>query len=100
VIRSAHIENFRCLHDLTLELGPLTVLVGPNASGKSAILHALDPTIPWNDANGWRHEPGAAIKMRVELTDGSTTEVSAQNAGYSAWLAGGLGGVPGAEAAE
>ncbi len=36
-------KNFRCLRDTTLDLTPLTVIVGPNASGKSSVLRALDP---------------------------------------------------------
>lgn len=36
-------KNFRCLRDTALDLTPLTVIVGPNASGKSSILQALDP---------------------------------------------------------
>ena len=28
-------KNYRSIRELDLELGPLTVLVGPNASGKS-----------------------------------------------------------------
>lgn len=36
-------KNFRCLRDTSLDLTPLTVIVGPNASGKSSILQALDP---------------------------------------------------------
>jgi predicted ATPase len=78
VIRSVHIENFRCLRDVTLELEPLTVLVGPNSSGKSAILQALDPATPWK-GNEWRHEEGAAIKMRFELTDGRSEEPTTPN---------------------
>lgn len=35
------IRNFRSLADVTVPLGPLTVLVGPNASGKSNIINAL-----------------------------------------------------------
>ena len=35
------IHNFKCLHDVTLELGRLTVLIGPNDSGKSSLLDAL-----------------------------------------------------------
>ena len=31
-------KNFRSIENLELELGPLTVLVGPNASGKSNIV--------------------------------------------------------------
>lgn len=41
VLESVRIQNFRCLRDVTLELGPFTVFVGPNASGKSAIADAL-----------------------------------------------------------
>ena len=36
-----HIKNFLSLRNVTLPLKPLTVLVGPNASGKSNILSAL-----------------------------------------------------------
>ena len=34
-------RNFKSIRNLDLELGPLTVLVGPNASGKSNILDVL-----------------------------------------------------------
>ena len=60
VLESVHIQNFRCLRDVTLELGPFTVFVGPNASGKSAIAEALTMTssihesIPASDY--WRRE--------------------------------------------
>ena len=40
-LKSIHIEKFRSLRDVTLPLKPLTVLVGPNASGKSNVLRAL-----------------------------------------------------------
>ena len=40
-LKSIHIENFRSLRDVTLPLKPLTVLVGPNASGKSNVLKTL-----------------------------------------------------------
>ena len=40
-LKSVHIENYLSLRDVTLPLKPLTVLVGPNASGKSNILSAL-----------------------------------------------------------
>ena len=41
-LKSVHIENYLSLRDVTLPLKPLTVLVGPNASGKSNILSALE----------------------------------------------------------
>lgn len=37
-----HISNFLSLQDVDLPLKPLTILVGPNASGKSNVLKALD----------------------------------------------------------
>lgn len=50
------IQNYRCLRDVTIDFEPLTALVGPNASGKSSILYAMDPTRPivgsdWNNAS-------------------------------------------------
>ena len=38
------IENFRCLKDVRTELEPFTVLLGPNAAGKTTFLEALNPT--------------------------------------------------------
>lgn len=42
MISRLHIANFKCLRDVTLDLAPLTVLIGPNDSGKSCILQAID----------------------------------------------------------
>lgn len=41
MIRKVHFKNFRCLRDLELTLEPLTVLVGPNSSGKTTVLEGL-----------------------------------------------------------
>jgi len=35
-------ENYRCLKKLAVDLGPYQILVGPNASGKSTFLDALN----------------------------------------------------------
>ena len=40
-LEKIHIQNFRSLRDVTLPLKPLTIFVGPNASGKSNALGAL-----------------------------------------------------------
>jgi putative ATP-dependent endonuclease of the OLD family len=40
-IAEVRIQNFRLLQDLWLPLGELTVLIGPNNSGKTAFLQAL-----------------------------------------------------------
>ena len=42
MIRSLKISGFRSLRDATLELRPLNVLIGPNQSGKTNLLDALD----------------------------------------------------------
>lgn len=36
------VRNFRCLEDIDVPLGPLTAFVGPNGSGKTTILRAID----------------------------------------------------------
>ena len=41
-LEKIHIKNYLSLRDVTLPFKPLTVLVGPNASGKSNVLSALD----------------------------------------------------------
>ncbi len=41
MIKCVRIKNYRSLGDVDVELGPLTVLVGPNASGKSNFVDAL-----------------------------------------------------------
>ncbi len=42
MINKASIHNFKCLRDVRVDLERFTVFVGPNASGKSSILQALD----------------------------------------------------------
>lgn len=41
MLQKVHIEHFQSLHDVELELAPLTVIVGPSSSGKSALTRAL-----------------------------------------------------------
>lgn len=36
------VRNYRCLEEVEIPLGPLTAFVGPNGSGKTAILQALN----------------------------------------------------------
>jgi len=36
------IQNFKCLADVSLDLGPFNVLIGPNDSGKTSVVEALD----------------------------------------------------------
>jgi putative AbiEii toxin of type IV toxin-antitoxin system len=42
MIQTVSFKNFKALRDLTISLERLTVLVGPNASGKTSVLQGLD----------------------------------------------------------
>jgi predicted ATPase len=41
MIERIHIENYKCLRDVTVELGDFTILIGPNDSGKSSFLDVI-----------------------------------------------------------
>ncbi len=41
MIRRLHIQNFKCLLDVAIDLSPFTILIGPNDSGKSSVLEAI-----------------------------------------------------------
>ena len=41
MISNLHIRNFKCFDDIVLPLGPLTLLTGFNAAGKSTTLQAM-----------------------------------------------------------
>jgi predicted ATPase len=41
MLQRIHIENFKSLKDVTLDLQPVNLLIGPNNSGKSNLLKAL-----------------------------------------------------------
>ena len=64
------IKNYRGLRSVECAMRPLTVLVGPNDSGKSSFLSALmaivspEQRIP--DAEFWRHDPANAISIQVK----------------------------------
>lgn len=59
IITNVWAKNFRSLEDVELKLGPLTVLVGPNASGKSNAVDTLRFV-----ADALRMELDAAITAR------------------------------------
>jgi predicted ATPase len=41
MITSLDLRNFRCFKKVSVKLSPLTVIIGPNACGKSALLQAI-----------------------------------------------------------
>lgn len=42
MIEKLRVRNFRCLRDVEVPLGPLNFLVGPNNTGKSSLLEAIE----------------------------------------------------------
>ncbi|NNJ11946.1 DUF3696 domain-containing protein [Chloroflexales bacterium ZM16-3] len=41
MITDLRVQNFKCFEDMTLHLGPLTLMAGTNASGKSSTIQSL-----------------------------------------------------------
>src|SRR5438105_9840588 len=41
MLERIHIENYKCLRDVTVDLGDFTILIGPNDSGKSSFLEII-----------------------------------------------------------
>lgn len=72
MIRRVSIRNFKCLRDVDITLERFTVFVGPNASGKSSILQALDLL-----CKAFSTEPVYEVKgeIRQNLTRGVTDQV-------------------------
>lgn len=65
------ISNFRCFKDFQIELGNFNVLIGPNDSGKTTLLQALDlagatPQKIATTSDFWRKDSTA--KASVQLT--------------------------------
>jgi energy-coupling factor transporter ATP-binding protein EcfA2 len=70
MIETVSFKNFKALRDLTMPLGRLTVLVGPNASGKTSVLQGVAYLLaeePWWLFQGER-EPSL---LRTQGSSGS-----------------------------
>lgn len=109
MIRRFHVENFMSLKDATIDLSPLTIFIGPNASGKSAVFKALvalsklfgpfpvrgpqgefnlEPAVTF-DHLVWQGNSGLPIRFRVWWSDdpdeepGYTLEITKEARGWS-----------------
>jgi predicted ATPase len=75
VIRTVHFKNFRSLRDVELTLEPLTVLVGPNSSGKTTVLEGLQPRHDFNLSDLWRQERSTSLSIQWSYDDGLMASV-------------------------
>jgi predicted ATPase len=68
MIHSVRFENFRCLREVELSLEQLTVLVGPQASGKTTVLDGLDLQPGCNVMDFWQQDERqrAAVEWRYQ----------------------------------
>lgn len=73
MIQSLSIRNFKVLREVDFDLQPLTVIVGPNASGKSSILQAIALLSAWLRGNRNRAMIEPAIKRSTGVTTISCT---------------------------
>lgn len=75
-LRRVRVENFGCLRDVTVDLAPLMVLVGPNDSGKSTFLKAL-LTTSWATTakDGWLSPFPNTSALKAQTFDGFGGEI-------------------------
>ncbi|MCH7885707.1 MAG: AAA family ATPase [Planctomycetes bacterium] len=78
MLERVQIENFRCLRKVDVPLRPLTVLIGPNDSGKSVFLLALKQLVEYERfiaLDAWRAEERNVIRISGNLGDCGRIEV-------------------------
>lgn len=98
-ITKLELHDFRCYHEWVVEPHPaLTVLVGPNAIGKTNIVEAIQLVATgssfrspeWPEVVRWGAER-AAIKMTAEgQSSHADIELRVTNGGSRSWFVGGL----------
>lgn len=74
MLKRARFENYRSLQDVTVDFGPMTVLVGPNGSGKSSVLRGLLRTDLQIPKEAWCHRPDLSVQIEVVFDDNRTTK--------------------------
>jgi predicted ATPase len=76
VLQQVKIANFRSLRAVDVPLRPLTVLIGPNDTGKSAFLAALQYLvngIGFQPGDFWRYDTSAGITLSGTTARGTWT---------------------------
>jgi predicted ATPase len=77
MITKLHIQNFKCLRDVSVDLEPFTVLIGKNDTGKTSFLQAVEvladlvsvsPVSSWPVKKlAWRGADPVSIKWTAEI---------------------------------
>src|SRR5262249_15617390 len=73
MLQRIEIENFRCLRSVAVPLRPLTVLIGPNDSGKSAFLDAVKSVVNGEGiqiSDYWREDRQVRVSIVGETLTG------------------------------
>lgn len=99
MIEKAAFTNYKALRSATLDLGRLTVIAGPNSSGKTSILEALHTLVqlgstPLGDVLGEEDRAvfrtrgaGGTAKIELEgLFPVSSTHRPLQPAAFRRWI--------------
>jgi len=78
------VQNFRCLRDVQLSLSPMHALIGPNDSGKSTILQAVQTALQFASSTFRRDPSGVMQPFEPTREDGMviTLEQSTTGARY------------------
>jgi len=82
MITSMHIKNFKCFKDFDIELGPFNVLIGPNDSGKTSLLQAIELLSEMGMKP--RLRPVEEVRQRVGFPLGQEAVWRTDPAGWSA----------------
>ena len=83
MIEKVRIQNYKALRDVTLDLTPIHVLIGPNDSGKTSVLEAVaalcrsaDHPLPqafvgaWDGTSlVWNREPTLSVMLAATVAD-------------------------------
>ncbi|UCE61499.1 MAG: AAA family ATPase [Phycisphaerales bacterium] len=74
MLQRIQIRNFRCLREVDVPLRPLTVLIGPNDSGKSAFMEVISQTAVGDIAptvlDCWRGDKQFRVEVNGQADEG------------------------------
>ena len=75
MIKKIYIKNFRSIKEITLELSNLSALIGPNSSGKTNVLKAIDLVL----GEGWTTKAKVARELFNDPKDNIEIEICFKN---------------------